>query len=188
MSVPNEAPEPGTGAAAAASAPAPANDSATRPVRYWRRRARTGLVITLVGFLVFLIGARPGMFTMDRSPIIGFVQIAVFLVGLAGICIGGYISLTSLWGDRPTSIAADIGLRLVATGYVIAVFAGMADIFGFGSHALPKLPFFGPWQARGVEAGQVFIALGFLLLLPFQHGEKHEAQSGPGAGTENRPN
>lgn len=188
MSVPNEAPEPGTGAAAAASAPAPANDSATRPVRYWRRRARTGLVITLVGFLVFLIGARPGMFTMDRSPIIGFVQIAVFLVGLAGICIGGYISLTSLWGDRPTSIAADIGLRLVATGYVIAVFAGMADIFGFGSHALPKLPFFGPWQARGVEAGQVFIALGFLLLLPFQHGEKHEAQPGPGTGSENQPN
>ncbi len=124
------------------------------------------------------------MFTMDRSPIIGFVQIAVFLVGLAIICIGGYVSLTSLWGDRPTSIAADIGLRLVATGYVIAVFAGMADIFGFGSHVLPGLPFFGPWQARGVEAGQVLIALGFLLLLPYPHKEKHGASLGPDTHTQ----
>jgi hypothetical protein len=75
--------------------------------------------------------------------------------------------LRSLWGNQPISIAADIGLRLVATGYVIAVFAGMADIFGFGSQPLPKLPFFGPWQARGVEAGQVIIAIGFLMLMPY---------------------
>jgi len=143
----------------------------TRPLRYWQRRARVGLALTLAGFLVFLIGARPGMFGFDRSPIIGFVQIAVFLVGLAIICIGGYVSLTSLWRERPTSISADIGLRMVATGYVIAVFAGMADIFGLGSHSLPdNLPYFGPWQAIGVEVGQAFIAIGFFLLLPFgQH-------------------
>jgi hypothetical protein len=158
--------------------PPPAIDTPTRPLRFWQRRARVGLILTLAGFLVFLFGARPGMFGLDRSPIIGFVQIAVFLVGLAIICIGGYISLTSLWRERPTSIAADIGLRLVATGYVIAVFAGMADIFGFGSHPLPKLPFFGEWQARGVEVGQVFIAIGFILLLPFRHVEKRGKQLG----------
>jgi hypothetical protein len=158
---------------AANPTPPPAVDAPTRPIRYWQRRARIGLVLTLAGFLVFLIGARPAMFGFDRSPIIGFVQIAVFLVGLAIICIGGYISLTSLWREQPTSIAADIGLRLVATGYVIAVFAGMADIFGLGSHSLPNLPYFGPWQARGVEVGQAFIAIGFFLLLPFhQHSNK----------------
>ena len=151
----------------------PIVDVPTRPVRFWRRRARVGLIITLTGFLIFLIGARPGLFGIDRSPIIGFVQIAVFLIGLAGICIGGYISLTSLWREQPTSIAADIGLRLVATGYVVAVFAGMADIFGFGSHTLPKIPFFGAWQAFGVEIGQVIIALGFILLLPFRSGKNH---------------
>jgi hypothetical protein len=140
----------------------------TRPLRYWRRRARNGLFTTLAGLLIFLIGARPGLFGIDRSPIIGFVQIAVFLVGLAIICLGGYISLTALWGNRPTSIAADIGLRLIATGYVIAVFSGMADIFGFGSHPLPELPFFGPLQARGVELGQLLIAIGFLMLIPYQ--------------------
>lgn len=151
------------------AAPQPSLELPTRPIRYWQRRARTGLGLTLLGFVIFLIGARPGMFGMDRSPIIGFVQIAVFLIGLAIICIGGYISLTSLWREQPTSIAADIGLRLVATGYVIAVFAGMADIFGLGSHSLPLLPYFGSWQARGVEVGQAFIALGFFLLLPFEH-------------------
>jgi hypothetical protein len=141
-------------------------------VRYWRRRAQVGLTLTLVGLLVFLVGARPAVFGIDRSPVIGFVQIAVFLVGMAIICIGGFISLSALWRNQPTSIAADIGLRLVATGYVIAVFAGMADIFGFGSQPLPKLPYFGPWQARGVEVGQALVALGFLMLLPYRHGEK----------------
>ncbi len=156
------------------------NEPPTRPIDYWRRRAQIGLGVTLFGFLVFLVGARPSIFSADRSLIIGFVQIAVFLVGLAIICIGGYVSMTALWGDRPTSIAADIGLRLVATGYVIAVFAGMADIFGFGSQALPKLPFFGPWQARGVEAGQALIAIGFLMLLPFNRGEKRGTRLGGG--------
>lgn len=153
----------------------PLPETPTRPLFYWRRRAQVGLATTLVGFLVFLVGARPSLFGVDRSPVIGFVQIAVFLVGLAVMCIGGYLSMKALWGDRPTSIAADIGLRLVATGFVIAVFAGMADIFGFGSQPLPNLPYFGPWQARGVELGQVFIAIGFLLLLPFRAGEKRAA-------------
>jgi hypothetical protein len=156
----------------------PNGDPPTRPIRYWRRRARVGLILTLAGFLVFLIGARPAMLGIDRSPIIGFVQIAVFLIGLAIICIGGYISLTSLWREQPTSIAADIGLRLVATGYVVAVFAGMADIFGFGSQPLPKLPYFGPWQARGVEVGQALIGLGFLLLLPLKPKEKRGTRLG----------
>lgn len=138
------------------------------------RRIRTGLIITLFGLVVFLLGAKPSLFGADRSPVIGFVQIAVFLIGLAFVCLGGYLSLMALWKDRQTSILADIGLRLVATGYVIAVFAGMADIFGFGSHPLPGIPFFGVWQARGVEIGQIMIAIGFLMLIPIGHvrGEK----------------
>ncbi|MBI4928329.1 MAG: hypothetical protein HY835_11225 [Anaerolineae bacterium] len=138
----------------------------TRPHSYWRNRARVGLATTLVGFLLFLLGARPSLFGLDRSPVIGFVQIAVFLVGLAIICMGGYLSLRSLWKDVPLSIAADVGQRLVATGYVIAVFAGMADIFGMGSHPLPGIPYFGEWQARGVELGMAFMAVGFLMMLP----------------------
>ncbi len=85
-------------------------------------RVRIGLILTLIGLIVFLIGSRPGVFGLDRSPVIGFVQIAVFLVGLALICDGGYISLMALWKGRSPSIAADIGLRMVSTGYVVSVF------------------------------------------------------------------
>jgi len=137
-------------------------------------RIRFGLITTILGFLIFLLGARPSIFGLDRSPVIGFVQIAMFLIGLAGMCIGGYISMMALWnGDQP-SIAADIGMRLVATGFVIAVFAGMADIFGMGSHPLPDVPYFGAWQARGVEIGESIIAIGFLMMVPFKKKNKTE--------------
>jgi hypothetical protein len=143
-------------------------------IPYPKRRVRVGLSTTLIGFLVFLMGNRPSLFGLDRSPVIGFVQIAVFLIGLALICIGGYLSLAALWMPGTHSISADIGLRLVATGYLISVFSGMADVFGFGSHISPMVPFFGPWQARGVEIGEIIIAVGFLLLIPYNHREKQE--------------
>jgi hypothetical protein len=86
---------------------------------------------------------------MDRSPVTGFVQIAVFLVGLALMCLGGYLGLNALWNGAQKTIAADIGLRLVSTGYVVAVASGMADIFGFGTQTLPNIPYFGPGRQSG---------------------------------------
>jgi hypothetical protein len=133
-----------------------------------RMRIRTGLIVTLTGFFIFIVGAKPDWLGWDRSPVVGFVQIAVFLVGLAIICIGGYIGLLALWGNGQRSIAADIGLRLVSTGYVISVFAGMADVFGMGTHLLPGVPYFGPVQATGVVLGEIVIGIGFLLLIPYR--------------------
>ncbi len=150
---------------------------------YSMARIRVGLSLTLLGFMMFLLGARPGIFGLDRSPVIGFVQIAVFLVGLGVICIGGYISLMALWKNVKPSIAADFGLRFVATGFVVAVFTGMADVFGFGSHPLPGIPYFGLWQARGVLVGELLIALGFILLIPY-----HALFNSPGSSNENVEN
>ena len=133
-----------------------------------RMRIRAGLFVTLTGFFIFIVGAKPDWLGWDRSPVVGFVQIAVFLVGLAIICLGGYIGLLALWGDGERSIAADIGLRLVSTGYVISVFAGMADVFGMGTHLLPDVPYFGPVQATGVVLGEIVIGIGFLLLIPYK--------------------
>ena len=133
---------------------------------------RLGLFITLLGFLIFAMGAKPEWFGLDRSPVVGFVQIAVFLVGLGIISLGGFIGLVALWGDDERSIAADIGLRLVATGYVLAVFIGMADVFGMGTQPLPGVPFFGPLQARGMEIGQAVIAIGFLMTIPYRKRQK----------------
>jgi len=133
-----------------------------------RLRVRVGLLITLFGLFVFLVGTNPIWFGLQRSSTVGFVKISVFLVGLAIICLGGYTSLWGLWKGMERSIASDIGLRLVATGYVIAVFSGMADVFGMGSQTAPLIPFFGPIQALGVLLGEIVIAVGFLLLIPYR--------------------
>jgi hypothetical protein len=139
-----------------------------------RARVRFGLIFTLLGFFIFIVGSKPAWFGWDNSPVVGFIQIAVLLVGLAIICLGGYIGLLALWKGIPRTIAADIGMRLVATGYVISVFAGMADVFGMGTQKLPEVPFFGPLQARGVMIGQSVIALGFLLMIPFGASKQSE--------------
>ncbi|GAB4418423.1 MAG: hypothetical protein Kow002_05330 [Anaerolineales bacterium] len=133
-----------------------------------RLHIRTSLFITLLGLFVFIVGAKPEWLNWDRSPVVGFVQIAVFLIGLAIICLGGYIGLLALWGKTEKSIAADIGIRLVSTGYVITAFTGMADVFGMGAHPLPETPHFGPLQATGVIIGEIIIAIGFLLLIPYK--------------------
>ena len=133
-----------------------------------KQRVRFGLFVVLLGLSVFLVGIRPALFGLDRSPVVGFVQISVFLVGLAIICIGGYICLMAFWKNGNRTIPADIGSRLVATGYVVAVFSGMADVFGFGTQVRPQVPSFGPWQAMGVQIGVAVIAIGFLLLIPYR--------------------
>jgi hypothetical protein len=140
-------------------------------IRVSNLRVRFSILAVLFGFFVLIVGAKPEWFNWDRSPVVGFIQISVFLIGLAMICVGGYIGLNALWRKRQRSIVADIGMRLVATGFVVAVFTGMADVFGMGSHPLPGAPYFGPWQSGGVIIGQVTIAIGLLMMIPYRHSE-----------------
>jgi hypothetical protein len=141
-------------------------------------RIRFSLICVGIGLLIFIIGTKPNWFGWERAPVVGFIQIAIFLIGMALICIGGYVGLSALWGREPRSIIADIGLRLIGTGYVITVFTGMADVFGLGSQPLPNEPFFGPWQAGGVLIGQFVIAIGFLMLIPYHlHGDEAPKQN-----------
>lgn len=137
---------------------------------YPKRRIRNGVALTVAGYLIFLLGARPGLFSLDRSRVIGFVQISVFLAGLGMIVLGSYITLNTFWPQGKKTIAADIGSRLMSTGYVICFFTSMADIFGMGSHPLPDV-FFGPLQANGMAIGMTAIAIGFLLLIRYKRPE-----------------
>jgi hypothetical protein len=151
------------------------------------RRIQFGLIIAIGGFLVFMVGARPELFLLDRSPVVGFIQIAVMLVGLAFICIGGYLSLVGLWKGNQLSIAAELGVRLVSTGYVIAVFSGLADIFGLGSHPTPEfVPYFGEWQARGVQIAEGFIAIGILMMLPYSQNPLFRTQKPSAKSTDKK--
>ena len=43
-------------------------------------RIRVSIVVTLMGLVIFAIGAKPDLFGWDRSPVVGFVQIAVCLL------------------------------------------------------------------------------------------------------------
>jgi hypothetical protein len=135
-------------------------------------RVRIGVLTSITGMIIFILGAKPEWFGLSRTPVVGFVQITVLLIGLAIICLGGYIGLAALWGGQEKSIAADIGSRLIGTGYVISVFSGLADVFGMSARDIAKVPFFGPWQAAGVEIGMIIIAIGVLLIIPYQHLKK----------------
>ena len=130
-----------------------------------KMRIRAGITLAVIGLLIFILGASPGILGLDRSPVTGFVQIAVFLTGLALISAGGFLALKALWGDEELTIRAEIGARLISTGFVVAVASGMADVFGFGSEAFPRIPDFGIWQQRGVMLGEILIGIGFLLML-----------------------
>lgn len=140
-------------------------------------RIRAGLTVTVIGLLVFILGADPGIFGLDRSPVTGFVQIVVFLAGLGLISTGGFMALKARWKDAELPIRAEIGARLISTGYVVAVASGMADIFGFGSESFPRIPDFGIWQQRGVLVGEILIGIGFVLVFRFGRKERLE---GPG--------
>jgi hypothetical protein len=134
---------------------------------------RFSLICVGIGLFIFVIGAKPNWFGWSTIPEVGFIQIAVLLVGLALICIGGFVGISALWGREQRSILADFGSRLIGTGYVISVFAGMADVFGMGAQTLPDdIPYFGPLQAMGVLVGQFVIAVGFLMFIPYHLHEK----------------
>lgn len=149
-----------------------------------RRRVQFGLIIAVGGFLVLMVGAKPELFLLDRSPVLGFIQVGVMLVGLAFLCMGGFVSLSGLWKGRRPSIAAEIGMRIISTGYIIAVFAGLADIFGLGSHPYPEyIPYFGEWQARGVQIAEGFIAIGMLMLLPYSRNPLFSSRMPTSSGT-----
>jgi len=96
-----------------------------------------------------VIGARPDTIGLDRSLILGFVQISVFVVGLGFMCVGGYITMVALWRKQTLSIAAEIGERLVATGFLVAVFAGMADISAWAVTCRLPCPILGSGSRLG---------------------------------------
>lgn len=129
------------------------------------RWVRRWMTLALLGVLVFLIGINPDLVGMNRSPAVGFVQVGVWLTGLAIALLGAYLSLRVVRNGRATTLLNDVGLRLAATGYVVAAAASLADFIGIGSHAIPALKF-GRIQLAGLVVGIVLCVVGLVLYSP----------------------
>jgi hypothetical protein len=125
------------------------------------------LVLDFIGLGLFLLGFQPSIFGLDRSPVIGYLQVVVFLVGLALVVISSY-ALESLFRSpgQTLTILEDVGARLSATGYVLVVVSSAADLIGLGSHPLPGAPHFGVLQSIGVIFGTAMIIVGLAMYHP----------------------
>ena len=130
------------------------------------RWVRRWMTLALVGLLIFLIGINPGLLGMNRSPAVGFVQVGVWLTGLAILLLGAYAALRVVRNGRQTTLLNDVGLRLAATGYVVAAAASLADFIGIGSHTIRALVF-GKIQVAGLTIGVLFMVIGLMLYWPW---------------------
>ena len=127
--------------------------------------ARASVATIVFGFTVFLIGMFPVIINLDLNPGVGILQLVVILLGIGMMTIGGYAyAYETRHKTMVRRLREDIGLRLMATGYVVCAVSGLADVLGIGSHNIPSgLPFFGLWQSIGLILGLIFIAIGVLL-------------------------
>ena len=139
-------------------------------------RLRFSLTLLMFGFLVFLLGIDPAIVGLDRGVSIGFVQILVLLVGLALITWAAYLTLSNFWPKGEKSLLADFGSRTIATGYVICVFAALADAFGLGTNSLSDV-FLGILQSRGLMIGMGIILIGFLMSVRWNFPKRQHSKS-----------
>jgi hypothetical protein len=135
--------------------------------------------MVLIGLFIFLIGIYPNLIGMDRSSVVGFVQIGVWLLGLGILLLGATLAMKVIRNGYPTTLRSEVGLRLIATGYVLAVTASFADFLGIGSHALPGISY-GPLQVTGLALGVMVSLLGVILYGPGKTGQSsNEGPSSP---------
>jgi hypothetical protein len=130
------------------------------------RLARAGVTAVVFGFFIFILGLFPQLINLDITPGIGIWQVFVVLVGLTFMTLGAYVYMyATQHRGRTRRLREDIGVRLMATGLVLAYTAGLADVLGIGSHASTPVsrPYVGEWQAGGIALGVVTIAAGILL-------------------------
>jgi hypothetical protein len=134
----------------------------TRRQVVWARR---WMALVAIGLFVFIVGVNPDLIGMNRSRVIGFVQMGVWLTGLGLLLLGSFLTVRVVRNGRPMSLRAEIGMRLIATGYVVSATASLADFLAIGSHRLPWV-YFGPLQVGGLAGGVIISLLGVLLYWP----------------------
>ncbi len=142
----------------------PANSSSERPNLNTSRLARFGVGTVVFGFLLFVIGVFPEIIRLSITPGIGLLQILILLLGATVMTLGAYIyAYATRHRAQPRRLREDIGVRLMATGLVIAYGAGFADVLGIGSHYGAERPLLGLLQAAGIALGFFVTIVGILM-------------------------
>ena len=127
--------------------------------------ARRWMTLVVIGLFVFIIGIYPDLIGMNRSRVIGFVQMGVWLTGLGVLLLGSFLAVRVVRNGRPMSLRAEVGTRLIASGYVVSAAASLADFLAIGSHRLPWV-YLGPLQVAGLAGGVIISLVGVLLYWP----------------------
>jgi hypothetical protein len=95
-------------------------------------RMRVSAITTLLGLFVFAVGAKPDWFGWDRSPVVGFVQLAVFRSRI--ICLG--------YMGRRKGTANDRSRLRFGFRAPLSYLLRMADIAGwFAAASVPHWPY-----------------------------------------------
>jgi hypothetical protein len=131
----------------------------------WIRRFA---LLAVLGAIAFVLGIDPGLVGMNITPGVGVTQMSLWLAGLGAVLIGGYAAVRIIRNGRPNSLRADIGTRMIATGYVFSAVASLADYLGIGTQRFPTLSF-GTIQIIGLIFGIVVSLIGLILYLPRAH-------------------
>jgi hypothetical protein len=131
------------------------------------RRMLIFVALDVIGLAIFLLGLQPWIFGLDRSPVIGYLQVVVFLFGLGLVLLSSYaIEKLLRPSAQPVSLREDIGGRLAATGYVLVAVGSTSDLIGLGSHPLPGSPHLGTLQSIALLAGTAMIVVGLGMYHP----------------------
>ncbi len=117
------------------------------------RFGQVGIALGALGIVLLLMGLFPGLIGVEPTLGIGVIQVFMLLIGYALLIFGAiiYVRYTFYLGVQ-INLLQQIGLRLAITGLLLAALAGLADIFGFGSHLRTETGdiFFGNVQAVGI--------------------------------------
>jgi len=142
----------------------PAAPTAPAPSLSTSRLARVGVATVVFGFTLVVIGVFPDLVRLDLTPDIGLLQIGAFLFGTTIMTTGAYIyAYATRHRAMPRRLREDVGLRLMATGQVMAYATGFADVLGIGSHFGAERPLLGLLQAAGIALG-IFVTVAGIFL------------------------
>lgn len=130
------------------------------------RFGQVGIALGALGGVLTFMGLFPGVTGVDPTTGIGVVQVLLILFGYALLIFGTMIYLKVTFYLRvPSNLIQQIGIRLAMTGLLFASLAGMADIFGFGSHSRTETGdiLLGALQAFGIIASFMVSSFGVLM-------------------------